>query len=162
MTVRLFAGWGFVPRDLYRSDFAVNGYQHGVPMGGDLRAAPTGKIACLLIHALQDVSGANLDRIQIVKGWVDAKGETHERVYDVAVSDGRKIGADGRCNTAVGSTVDVQKATYSNSIGSPQAIRVLKIPTSIKRARLLLRSRAGNSNATVDRIRCQVLRRENA
>jgi len=65
------------------------------------------------------VDGANLDRIQVIKGWLDAKGKTHERVYDVAVSDGREIGADGRCRTPVGNTVDVAKATYTNTIGAP-------------------------------------------
>jgi hypothetical protein len=68
---------------------------------------------------MRDVDGANLDRIQVIKGWLDAKGETHERIYDVAVSNGRKIDADGRCKAPVGSTVDVPNASYSNSIGTP-------------------------------------------
>jgi len=81
-----------------------------------------------VIRALRDVDGANLDRIQIVKGWLDAKGETHERVYDVVVSDGRKIDADGRCKTPVGNTVDVQKATYTNSIGDALMLGYWKDP----------------------------------
>ncbi len=70
-----------------------------------------------MVRSLRDVDGANLDRIQIIKGWLDAAGEVHERIYDVAVSDGRKVGDDGRCRTPVGSTVNVADASYSNSIG---------------------------------------------
>jgi hypothetical protein len=70
-----------------------------------------------MIRALRDPDGANLDRVQIIKGWMGSDGKTQERVYDVAVSDGRKIGADGRCKTAVGTTVDVDDASYTNSIG---------------------------------------------
>jgi hypothetical protein len=78
-------------------------------MGGDLSAAPAGKAPTFLVAALRDPIGANLDRYQIVKGWIDAKDEPQERVYDVAVSGGRPIGADGRCKVPVGSTVDVEK-----------------------------------------------------
>ena len=70
-----------------------------------------------MIRALRDPDGANLDRMQVIKGWVDGGGKSHERIYDVAVSDGRKIGADGRCKEKVGNTVDIEKATYTNSIG---------------------------------------------
>jgi hypothetical protein len=70
-----------------------------------------------MIRALRDPDGANLDRIQVIKGWLDSKGKAQERIYDVAVSDGRKIGADGRCKDSVGSTVDLAKATYTNTIG---------------------------------------------
>ena len=86
-------------------------------MGGDLAEAPRGKAPTFLIRALRDPDGANLDRVQVIKGWLDAKGETHERIYDVAVSDGRKTGSDGRCKTPVGNTVDIEKATFTNSIG---------------------------------------------
>jgi hypothetical protein len=100
-----------------------------------------------VIRALRDPDGANLDRVQVIKGWVDAKGETHERIYDVAVSDGREIGADGRARKPVGNTVNIEKATYSNSIGASMLagywedpefdpaqdafyyVRVLEIPT---------------------------------
>jgi hypothetical protein len=147
MVVRVFAGWDFAAQDINRPDFAAEGYRRGVPMGGELRKAPAGKSPRFLIRAMRDVDGANLDRIQVVKGSVDASGETHERIYDVAVSDGRQIGADGRCRTAVGSTVDVQDASYTNTIGAPQLsaywqdpqfdasqpafyyVRVLEIPT---------------------------------
>ena len=76
---------------------AAIGYAKGVPMGGDLTAAPAGKSPTFLVAALKDPIGANLDRIQIVKGWLDKDGKTHERIYDVAVWGGRKIEADGRC-----------------------------------------------------------------
>jgi len=75
-------------------------------------------VPSFLIRALRDPDGANLDRLQVIKGWLDAQGETHERIYDVAVSDGRKIGADGRCKTGVGNTVDLTAATWTNSIGA--------------------------------------------
>jgi hypothetical protein len=86
-------------------------------MGGDLRDAPKGKAPTLMIRALRDVDGANLDRVQIVKGWLDETGELQERIYDIALSDGREIGEDGRATSEVGSTVDVATATYTNTIG---------------------------------------------
>ena len=117
MTVRVFAGWDFQADEVERPDFAAQGYARGVPMGGDLTSAPSGAAPTFMVRALRDPDGANLDRVQIIKGWLDASGETHERIYDVAVSDGRTIGSDGRCRTPVGSTVDVDNATYTNSIG---------------------------------------------
>ena len=145
--VRVFGGWDFKPDEISRHDFVAEGYKRGVPMGGDLTKASKGKAPTFMIRALRDPDGANLDRIQVIKGWLDAKGETHERIYDVAVSDGRKIGKDGRCKTLVGSTVDIDKATYTNTIGSVMLaahwqdpdfdakesafyyVRVLEIPT---------------------------------
>ena len=118
MRVRVFGGWDFDADDLYASDFVSNGYKNGVPMGGDLRNAPNGVSPSFLIRALRDPDGANLDRVQIIKGWIDESGETHERIFDVAVSDDREIGEDGRAREPVGSTVDIESATYSNSIGS--------------------------------------------
>ncbi|MDX2608441.1 MAG: DUF3604 domain-containing protein [Woeseiaceae bacterium] len=117
--VRVFAGWEFDEQDLDAADFAEQGYERGVPMGGDLTDAPSGAAPTLLVRALRDVDGANLDRVQVIKGWLDANGETHERIYDVAVSDGRAIGKDGRTNTPVGNTVNVAEATYTNAIGEP-------------------------------------------
>jgi hypothetical protein len=128
ITVRLFAGWEFTRGDEDRPDFAANGYRHGVPMGGDLRAAPAGKAPVFLIRAMRDVDGANLDRIQVIKGWVDEAGTTHERIFDVAVSDGRRIDADGRCRVAVGNTVNVPAASYTNSIGDPLLLAYWKDP----------------------------------
>jgi len=117
MRVRVFAGWGFVTSDSERSDFVEYAYANGVPMGGDLSSAPEGEAPVFLVHAVKDPNGANLDRVQIIKGWRDTNGGTHERIYDVAVSDGRLIGANGRCTTPVGNTVNVDQASYKNSIG---------------------------------------------
>jgi hypothetical protein len=117
MTVRVFAGWDFRPEEVNRPDFAAQGYDRGVPMGGDLSAAPSGKAPTLMIRAMRDPDGANLDRIQVIKCWLDAAGKSRERVYDAAVSDGRKIGPDGRCRQAVGTTVDVSDASFQNTIG---------------------------------------------
>jgi hypothetical protein len=128
ITVRLFAGWDFRADEVERQDFAAQGYARGVPMGGDLKSAPAGKAPTFMVRALRDPDGANLDRVQIIKGWLDAKGEVHERIYDVAVSDGRKIGADGRCTTPVGNTVDVPNATYTNTIGDPLLAAYWKDP----------------------------------
>ena len=119
MLVRVFAGWDFEAADLDRSDFAEHGYEGGVPMGGDLSDAPAGGAPNLLVRAVRDADGANLDRVQIIKGWLDENGETQERIYDVAVSDGRPIGPDGRNLTPVGNTVNVEAATYTNAIGDP-------------------------------------------
>jgi hypothetical protein len=116
--VRVFAGWDFKADEVDLPDFADQGYARGVPMGGDLSAAPAGKAPTFLIRAMRDPDGANLDRIQIVKGWLDAKGETHEKVFDVALSDGRKAGPDGKV-PPVGNTVDVKNATWKNTIGDP-------------------------------------------
>ena len=97
-------------------------------MGGDLRNAPKGKAPVLMIRSMRDPDGANLDRVQIIKGWMDKSGKTFERVYDVAVSDGREIGEDGRCKTPVGNTVDVEEATYNNTIGDPLLLGYWKDP----------------------------------
>jgi len=128
MLVRFFGGWDFVPGDANTRQPAAIGYRKGVPMGGDLAKAPAGKSPTFLVAALKDSIGANLDRIQIIKGWIDKKGERRERIYDVAVSDGRKIGSDGRCKTPVGDTVDLKNATWSNTIGDPELITVWKDP----------------------------------
>ena len=128
IVVRLFAGWEFGAADVARADFAAEGYRRGVPMGGDLSAAPAGKTPTFVIQAMRDPDGANLDRIQVIKGWLDARGQAHERIYDVALSDGRKADAEGRCKTPVGSTVDVPNATYRNSIGTPVLTAFWKDP----------------------------------
>jgi len=118
--VRVFAGWDFRPEDVERSDFVDIGYNRGVPMGADLpEASANGRAPAFMIRAMRDPDGANLDRVQVIKGWLDSKGEMQERVYDVAVSDGRKIGKDGRSHEKVGSTVDLKTATYTNAIGDP-------------------------------------------
>jgi hypothetical protein len=128
MIVRFFAGWDFVPADAHNRMPAAIGYGKGVPMGGDLGKAPNGKSPTFLVAALKDAIGANLDRLQIIKGWLDKDGKPHERIYDVAVSGDRKIEADGRCKTPVGNTVDVENATWTNTIGAPELIAVWKDP----------------------------------
>jgi hypothetical protein len=128
MMVRFFGGWEFTDEDALGRNPGSVGYEKGVPMGGDLSKAPKGKSPTFLVGALKDPLSGNLDRIQIIKGWLDANGKTHERIYDVAVSDGRKIGSDGRCKTPVGDTVDVKRATWSNTIGDSELITVWKDP----------------------------------
>ena len=127
MLVRFFGGYDFTPADANTRSPAVIGYTKGVPMGGDLEAAPAGKVPSFLVAALKDPIGANLDRYQIVKGWVDAKGEMQEKVYDVAWSGDRKPGADAKV-PSVGSTVDVANATWTNTIGAPELIAVWTDP----------------------------------
>ncbi len=119
ITLRLFAGWGFTGEELYDADFAAQGYRAGVPMGGQLTGSceETGQVS-ILVKASRDPMGANLDRIQIVKGWMD-QGEHRERVYDVALSDGRKVGEAGQV-LEVGNTVDIQSAAYANTIGAAE------------------------------------------
>jgi hypothetical protein len=120
MSVRLFGGWGFTDQDLNSRMPAVVGYEKGVPMGGNLRAAPAGAAApSFMVYALRDPIGANLDRIQVVKGWLDADGKTHEKVHDVAWSGGREPGADGKL-PPVGNTVDVANANWTNTIGAAE------------------------------------------
>jgi hypothetical protein len=118
--VRFFGGWEFTDDDLRSRAPAFVGYEKGVPMGGDLSKAPKGKAPTFMVYALRDPIGANLDRIQIIKGWLDKDGKTQERIYDVSVSDGRKIGKDGRCKTPVGNTVDLEAATWLNTIGASE------------------------------------------
>ncbi len=148
MVVRFFGGFGYDEGDAASPDLARVGYAGGVPMGGELGAAGEGQSPRFLVSVLRDPEGAHLDRAQIVKQWLDPEtGRVRERIYDVAVSDGREIDADGRCREPVGNTVDVEKARYRNSIGdaslaaawqdpdfdpatpSVYYLRVLEIPT---------------------------------
>jgi hypothetical protein len=129
MLVRFFGGWDFVAADAQRRLPADVGYAKGVPMGGDLRTAPAGKAPTFLVAALKDPLSGNLDRIQIVKGWLDAQGKRQEKVYDVAWGDAesRQPNAAGKL-PPVGNTVDVAKATWTNTIGDPELIAVWKDP----------------------------------
>jgi hypothetical protein len=115
--VRFFGGYAFEPADAARGDLASVGYAKGVAMGGSLPTRPSGRAPVFLVAVSRDPAGANLDRVQIVKGWLDAEGNRHERVYDVAWSGDRQPGSDGKL-PPVGSSVDVPAASYTNSIGS--------------------------------------------
>ena len=146
LRVRVFGGFDFSEADMDRSDFARHGYARGVPMGGDLKAAPQGQAPTFLIRALRDPDGANLDRAQVIKGWLDRDGYAQEKVYNVAWSGERKLGADGSI-PVVGNTVDPARATWTDSIGAAQistvwedpdfnrsvpafySVRVLEVPT---------------------------------
>lgn len=127
MAVRFFGGWDIAAEDANNRMPARIGYTKGVPMGGDLSNAPRGVAPSFLVAALKDPLGANLDRIQIIQGWLDANGNTQERVYDVVWGDAdkRKMGADGKVPT-VGSTVDVANASWTNTIGDTELITVWK------------------------------------
>ena len=144
MTVRVFGGWDFTADDL-KGDWVRAGYARGVPMGGELKPSKGGAPR-LLISALKDPEGANLDRVQVIKGWLDAQGKTYEKVYDVVWSGSRKPAKNGKL-PAVGNTVDVKNASYTNAIGAAALeaywkdpafdskqrafyyVRVLEIPT---------------------------------
>jgi hypothetical protein len=129
MVVRFFGGWEFAENDANDRQPARAGYVKGVPMGGDLSAQPDGKVApTFLVAAMKDPISGNLDRIQIVKGWMDAKGELHEKIYDVAWSDDRKPDSRTGKLPAVGNTVNVANATWTNTIGATELITVWKDP----------------------------------
>ncbi|MDE2368809.1 MAG: DUF3604 domain-containing protein [Burkholderiales bacterium] len=129
MTVRFFGGFDYVAADAQAPDLARVGYTRGVPMGGDLRAAPAGKPLRFLIAALKDPQGANLDRVQVVKGWVDAAGKTHEKIFNVAWGDAARRRIDRRGQIPpVGNTVDLKTATWVNSIGDTQLTTVWTDP----------------------------------
>ncbi len=127
MTVRFFGGWSFTAKDMETRLPAGVGYAKGVPMGGDLHNAPSGKSPSFLVAAMKDPYSGNLDRIQVVKGWVNKDGKTEEKVYDVVWSGDRKPGSNGKL-PPVGNTVDVKKATWKNTIGSPELISVWTDP----------------------------------
>lgn len=146
MTVRFFGGWNFTTNDALRPNLAEIGYQKGVPMGGDLTQGPEGKSPSFLVRAVKDPLGANLDRIQIIKGWHSNEGQLHEKIYNIALSDGRRLDKSGKAPT-VGSSVNKSYTAYVNSIGDPELavvwtdpdfnqnelafyyVRVLEIPT---------------------------------
>ena len=127
MLVRFFGGWDFDEPDAQSRLPGDIGYAKGVPMGGDLSAAPSDTVPSFLVAALKDPYSGNLDRIQIVKGWVDSDGERQEKVYDVAWSGDRQPGSDGKL-PPVGNTVDVATATWTNTIGAPELIAVWEDP----------------------------------
>jgi hypothetical protein len=144
--LRFFGGYDFGAGDAGAGDVAGAGYTKGVPMGSDLAKAPEGKAPTFLIRAVKDPKSANLDRIQVVKGWLDAEGLPQEKVYNVALADDRTVGADGKA-PPVGNTVDITTGNWTNDIGDPELavvwtdpdfdpakrafyyVRVLQIPT---------------------------------
>ncbi len=146
IALRMFGGFNFSTADADANDIAAIGYARGIPMGGDLTAAPAGRAPSLLIHAAKDPLSGNLDRVQVIKGWIDDNGTAQQHVYDVAWSGDRVIDADGKL-PAVGNTVDTETALYTNTIGATQLatvwtdpdfdpdqlafyyVRVLEIPT---------------------------------
>jgi hypothetical protein len=127
MIVRFFGGWDFTDKDAQSRLPAFAGYTKGVPMGGDLPPDSAGKSPTFLVAALKDPMSGNLDRIQIVKGWLDTGGKRQEKVYDVAWGGDRKPDSNGKL-PPVGNTVDVANATWSNTIGAPELITVWKDP----------------------------------
>ena len=147
LRVQMFAGWDFPEGAESSESFSVIGSQFGVPMGGDLTAGDNdGKAPVFLLRAVKDPLGANLDRLQVVKGWIDSAGQQQEKVYNVAWSDDRQLDASGNLSP-VGNTVDLSSGRYDNSIGQPEFslrwtdpdfgpqqsafyyVRVLQIPT---------------------------------
>lgn len=127
MIVRFFGGWDYTDQDLNSRQPAFAGYAKGVPMGGDLTNAPNGKSPTFMVYSLRDPVGANLDRIQIIKGWLDSDGKTHEKVYDVAWSGGRVPDDKGKI-APVGNTVDVKNANWTNTIGAAELAKVWTDP----------------------------------
>jgi hypothetical protein len=126
--VRFFGGWEYDMGDMQGRQPAVMGYDKGVPMGGDLPSRPEGaESPTFMVFALRDVIGGNLDRIQVVKGWMDDKGKTHEKVYNVVWSGGRELGSDGKL-PSVGNTVDVEGATWTNTIGASELATIWTDP----------------------------------
>jgi len=124
---RLARGYGFDAGDAGADDIAAVGYAGGVPMGSDLTSAPRGRSPQLLIHAAMDPLSGNLDRVQVIKGWVDANGDSHERIYEAAWSGDRRLGSDGKL-PPVGNTVDLATGMFENSIGAPQLATVWEDP----------------------------------
>lgn len=125
--LRFFGGWGFTENDLRTRLPAEIGYAKGVPMGGDMRPRENNAAPSFMIYAIKDPIGANLDRMQVVKGWLDTDGTLQEKVYDVAWSAGREAGADGKV-PAVGNTVDVETASWTNTIGTSELATVWSDP----------------------------------
>ncbi|MCV6624699.1 MAG: DUF3604 domain-containing protein [Cellvibrionaceae bacterium] len=125
--LRVFGGWNFKQRDAKAKQLAQRGYKKGVAMGGDLAAAPKGKAPSFLIQAVRDPDGAKLDRVQMVKGYLDAEGKPREQVYNLAVSNERKLDKKGNTRP-VANTVDLKRGTYTNNVGADEFSLVWKDP----------------------------------
>lgn len=119
IALRFFGGWDFKAKEARSRNFVKVGYEKGVPMGGDLTAAPEGKAPRFLVRATHDPKSGYLDRIQIIKGWLDRDGVSHEKIFNVALADDRKVGPDGSVGP-VGATVNIATAAYDNSIGDAE------------------------------------------
>ena len=146
IALRFFGGWNYEREDLIQSDFVQRGYLGGVPMGGELTDRPEDVAPVFILKAARDPLGANLDRMQVIKGWIDPEGNRREKIFDVALSSKSRLLKGGDV-LAVGNTVDPSTATYKNNIGAPELsafwedpefnpkesafyyVRVLEIPT---------------------------------
>ena len=144
--LQFFGGWNLPKQSQQAEDFATIGYRLGVPMGGDLITPTNKRSPEFIVRAVKDPQGANLDRVQIIKGWVDQQGASHEKIYNIAWSGNRSINKEGQL-PAIGNTVDRNLGTYKNTIGSAELtahwvdpqfdanqrafyyVRVLEIPT---------------------------------
>ena len=132
--LRFFGGWGFSDEDVEDPNYVASAYEGGVPMGGDITKGPAGEAPTFLIHAVKDPRDANLDRIQVVKGWVDSAGGSHEKIYNVAWSGERTPDANGNI-PAVGSTVDIETGRYTNTIGASELLAAWEDPDFDPKAR---------------------------
>lgn len=119
ISVRFFGGWDYQEQDINHPNYLDVAYNKGVPMGGDLTAAPKKKAPVFMINAIKDPDGANLDRVQVIKGWLDGDGQLQEKIYEVAWAGDRKLDKSGKL-PSIGSTVDAKTATYKNTIGATQ------------------------------------------
>ncbi len=128
IVLRFFAAWDFLPDDIYRPDYVDIAYKQGVPMGAELTKPDRRNAPRFMITAAKDPDGANLDRIQVIKGWLDENGKSQEKIFDVALSDDRKLSRLTGKAPEVGNTVIVSEATYSNSIGDAQLLSYWRDP----------------------------------
>ena len=128
IAVRFFGGWNYDADVVNQPAYLDIAYGNGVPMGGDLTAAPEGAAPTFIAVAAKDPDWANLDRVQIVKGWLDTDGNLQEQVYDVALSDGRKVNPETGKAPPVGTTVNVPDASFTNAIGAPMLAAVWTDP----------------------------------
>lgn len=146
ITARVFAGFNFDQQTIATVQWVARGYAEGAPMGGELSSAPAGKSPSLMIWTLKGPNSGNLDRVQVIKGWIDNNGEPQDKIYNVAWSGQRSLNENGKL-PAVGNTVDIKNASYTNTIGTTELktvwqdpdfnpaqtsfyyVRVLEIPT---------------------------------
>ncbi|MBT7370601.1 MAG: DUF3604 domain-containing protein, partial [Gammaproteobacteria bacterium] len=128
ISVRFFGGWSYDTDAVDDANFLDAAYSQGVPMGGDLTTGPENQAPKFIVSAAKDPDGANLDRVQVIKGWLDEQGDSHEKVYDVVWSKDRKLDPETGRLELVGNTVDAETATFENSIGAAQLATVWQDP----------------------------------